>query len=148
MKVSMFVFAGFMTAALAAVGDSGRPVIVVGHEQVMAALAGKSQSGTLVRASDLLVMGAFRGKDGQVEVHDKETDVFYIVDGEATLITGGRMLGGKVTAPGQWRGTSIEGGEAHHLVKGDVIVIPAGIPHWFKTVPHTISYFVVKVLKP
>jgi len=40
-----------------------------------------------------------------------------------------------------------EGGETHHLSKGDVIVVPAGTPHWFKEVPESISYYVVKVLK-
>lgn len=148
MKISAVVFAILMIAGLTAAGDAGPAVTFVGHEQVMAALGGKSHSETLVKASDLLVMGAYRAQNGQVEVHDKETDVFYIVEGEATLITGGKMLGGKVTSPGQWRGTRIEGGEAHHMEKGDVMVIPAGIPHWFKSVPHTVSYFVVKVLKP
>ncbi len=148
MKVSIFVFAALMTVGLMAAGENARPVTFVGHEQVMAAIDGKTRNGPLVTAADLLVMGYHREEDGHVEVHDKETDVFYIVDGEATLITGGKMLGGKVTSPGQWLGSSIEGGEAHHMVKGDVIVIPAGIPHWFKSVPHSVSYFIVKVLKP
>jgi quercetin dioxygenase-like cupin family protein len=52
-----------------------------------------------------------------------------------------------VNRPGQQVGTSIEGGETHHLAKGDVIVVPAGMPHWFKEVPSTISYYVVKVVK-
>ena len=57
------------------------------------------------------------------------------------------MVGGKVTAPGQSRGTDIQGGRSQRLAKGDVIVIPAGIPHWFKEVPQSISYYVVKVIK-
>jgi mannose-6-phosphate isomerase-like protein (cupin superfamily) len=82
---------------------------------------------------------------GVVEVHTKETDIFYVVDGAATFITGGSMIGGKETSPGEWRGTDIQGGDSHSLVQGDVIVIPAGTPHWFKTVPSAIHYFVVKV---
>jgi uncharacterized protein YjlB len=70
-----------------------------------------------------------------------------VVDGEATFVTGGKMVGGKVVSPGQWEGTDIQGGKVHHLTKGDVMVIPAGIPHWFKDVPHSVTYFVVKVLK-
>src|SRR5690349_15282900 len=84
----------------------------VPHDKVAASLA---KSGPLVTASDLLVQGSHRDKGGQVEVHDKETDVLYIVDGEATFITGGKMVGGKVTKPGQHLGTNIEGGETHHL---------------------------------
>jgi quercetin dioxygenase-like cupin family protein len=96
----------------------------------------------------LLVQGSHREAAGQVEVHDKETDVLYIVDGEGTFAYGGRMVGGKVTRPGQWLGSDIVGGETHRLVKGDVFVVPAGVPHWFKEVPKSVSYFVVKVLKP
>ena len=56
------------------------------------------------------------------------------------------MVGGKLTEPGQHLGGDIQGGQVHKLSKGDVIVIPAGTPHWFKEVPHSISYYVVKVL--
>jgi quercetin dioxygenase-like cupin family protein len=58
------------------------------------------------------------------------------------------MVGGRVTSPNQLRGKSITGGEVHSLTKGDVMVIPAGLPHWFKEVPHSVDYYVVKVLKP
>jgi quercetin dioxygenase-like cupin family protein len=83
-----------------------------------------------------------------VEVHDKQTDVIYVTDGEATFVTGGTMKGGRATGPGQQLGDSITGGTTHQLHKGDVIVVPAGMPHWFKTVPGEVSYFVVKVIKP
>ena len=106
-----------------------------------------AKGGTLVTRPDLLVQGSHRDKAGQVEVHDKETDVLYILDGEATFVYGGTMVGGKTTRADQWLGTDITGGETHHVVKGDVFVIPAGVPHWFKAVPSSISYFVVKVIK-
>lgn len=125
----------------AAVSDG---VTFVSHDKVEAALA---KGGPLVTASNLIVQGSHRDKAGQVEVHEKETDVIYMQDGEATFVTGGRMIDGKLIRPGQYMGKEIQGGESHHLVKGDVIVVPAGTPHWFKEVPGTISYFVVKVLK-
>ena len=81
-------------------------------------------------------------------MHNKETDIFYVIDGEATLVTGGTVVGGKTTAPDQIRGTEVQGGETHHLAKGDFIVIPAGTPHWFKEVPKSINYYTVKVVKP
>jgi len=58
------------------------------------------------------------------------------------------MTGGRVTRPGQWLGTDITGGETRRLTKGDWIVVPAGIPHWFKEVSPQVSYSVVKVIKP
>ena len=134
------LFAGALL--IPAAGSDG--VTFVSHDKVSTALA---KGGPLVTASNLLVQGSHRDKAGQVEVHDKETDVIYVQDGEATFVTGGKMIDGKLTRPGQYLGKEIQGGESHHLVKGDVIVVPAGTPHWFKEVPGTVSYFVVKVLK-
>src|SRR5262249_56733361 len=85
-----------------------------------------AKGGTLVTRPDLLVQGSHRDKAGQVEVHDKETDVLYILEGEATFVFGGTMVGGKLARPEQWLGTDITGGETHRVAKGDGFVIPAG----------------------
>jgi len=132
-----------LTTALLLTAADG--VTYVAHDKVAESL---NKGGTLVTASNLKVSGSHRDKAGQVEVHDKETDTIYVVDGEATFVTGGTMVGGKVSAPDQHLGTDIKGGQSHHLTKGDVIVVPAGVPHWFKEVPKSVSYYVVKVLKP
>ena len=131
------------TLTLSAAADDS--VTYVDHDKVAAAL---KKGGPLVNASNLLVSGSHRDKAGQVEVHDKETDVIYVTDGTATFVTGGTMIGGKVTKPDQHIGTDIQGGQTHRLSKGDVVVVPAGTAHWFKEVPQSISYYVVKVLKP
>ncbi len=73
---------------------------------------------------------------------------FHILDGDATFVTGGKMVGGKTTAPGQIRGTGIDGGQTMQLHKGDVVVIPAGTPHWFKEVPARVVYYTVKAIRP
>lgn len=141
----LLTLATLLTATFlaAATGDASG-VTYVDHGKVAAAL---DKGGPLVSAPNLLVSGSHRDKAGQVEVHDKETDVIYVVDGTATFVTGGTMVGGKVNKPGQHLGTDIQGGQTHHLSKGDVIVVPAGTPHWFKEVPQSVSYYVVKVLK-
>ena len=110
--------------------------------------AAAAKGGALVTAPDLIVMVIRRTAAGQVELHDKETDTLYVLDGSATVVTGGTMLGGTVTAPGQQRGTEIKGGRSYKVTKGDVMVIPAGVPHWFKEVPSSIDYYVVKVIAP
>jgi glc operon protein GlcG len=107
-----------------------------------------AKGGSLVTETGYTVSMNSRNANGQVEVHEKETDIFYVTQGEATLVTGGKMLGGKVSRPNQLLGTDIEGGETHHLTKGDVVVIPAGTPHWFKQVPQSVQYFVVKSIQP
>jgi len=140
MKLMLALSTLFLAAVLlSAAGDA--KVTYIGHDQV-------AKGGTLATAPDLNVAINHRTGPGQVEVHDKETDTFYVLDGSATVVTGGTMIGGKVTAPGQQRGTDIKEGQAQQLTKGDVMVIPAGVPHWFKEVPKSIDYYTVKVIKP
>ena len=116
----------------------------VSHEIV----AGCTKAGSFANTPEYTVTCSYRNGPGVVEIHPKETDVIYVLDGAATFVTGGTAKNIKADDPLQPRGTDIQGGEAHHLVKGDVIVVPAGQPHWFKEVPASVSYFVVKVLKP
>jgi glc operon protein GlcG len=125
--------------------STGAGTVYVDADKVAAAIA---KGGNLVTASDLTVLGAHRDQAGQVEVHDKETDVIYIIEGDGTFVTGGKMVGGKQSRPNQWLGSDITGGESRSLHKGDIIVVPAGTPHWFKQVPKSVNYLVVKALKP
>jgi mannose-6-phosphate isomerase-like protein (cupin superfamily) len=135
-----------LTAAALLIAVGAAPgVTYLDHDKVAAAIA---KGGTMVSTPEYIVLGSHREKAGQVEVHDKETDIIYVTDGDATLITGGTAVGMAVTRPGQSLGTEIKDGETHHLAKGDVIVIPAGVPHWFKEVNPSVSYFVVKSVKP
>jgi quercetin dioxygenase-like cupin family protein len=113
----------------------------VSTEQLAAAVA---TGGPLAHGSDYIVSVSRRDKGGQSEVHDDETDTFYIMEGDATFVTGGTLEGAKTTGPGQIRGSGINGGTTHMLSKGDVITIPKGIPHWFKEVPKLVVYYVVK----
>jgi mannose-6-phosphate isomerase-like protein (cupin superfamily) len=135
----------FVAAAVLQTTAQSPAVTFVGHDTVAEALA---KGGSLVTASNLTVSGNHRMVPGQVEVHERETDIFYVVEGEATVVTGGTMVGGRQTGPGQLRGTDVQGGESRRLQKGDVMVIPAGIPPWFKAVSPTINYLTVKVIKP
>jgi mannose-6-phosphate isomerase-like protein (cupin superfamily) len=104
----------------------------------------KMASETLATYGNHLTMLAHREGDGEVEVHDKMADVFYIVSGEATLIVGGTVVGGHPTTPGETRGTSITGGEKKMLGAGDAVHIPAKVPHQM-LVGKKVTYFVVKV---
>jgi mannose-6-phosphate isomerase-like protein (cupin superfamily) len=116
----------------------------VSHETV----AGCTKPGSFANTPDYIVTCSYRTAPGVVEVHAKETDVIYVLDGAATFVTGGTAQNLKSDDPLQPRGTDIQGGETHRLVKGDVIIVPAGQPHWFKEVPSSVSYFVVKSVKP
>ena len=86
-----------------------------------------------------------REKAGMAEVHEQDADLIRVVDGNATLVTGGSVVDPAPTGPGEIRGKSIDGGETFQLAKGDVVVVPAGVPHWFKDVTNPFLYYVVKV---
>jgi len=92
-----------------------------------------------------MVHASRRDGAGQAEVHVKDTDIIYMLDGSTTFVTGGTVIGGKTTAPDEIRGTSVEHGETRRLAKGDVIIVPNGTPHWFKDVDGPVLYYVVKV---
>ena len=78
------------------------------------------------------------------EVHEKDTDILYVLEGSATLVTGGKVVDAKTSAPDEVRGARIDGGESRQLAPGDVVVVPAGTPHWFQAVPGPFDYYVVK----
>jgi glc operon protein GlcG len=86
-----------------------------------------------------------RERDGKAEVHARDTDILHVLEGTATLVTGGQVVGGKTTAPDELRGDTISAGDMRPLVKGDVVIIPNGVPHLFKEVNAPFLYYVVKV---
>jgi glc operon protein GlcG len=90
-----------------------------------------------------MVHASRREKPGMAEIHTKDADIVYVLDGAATLVTGGSAVDAKETEPDELRGSSIIGGEAHELKKGDVIIVPAGVPHWFREVSNPFLYYVV-----
>ncbi len=92
-----------------------------------------------------MVHASHRDAAGMVEIHELDTDIVYVLKGTATLVTGGTPVDTKSTAPHEIRGTTVQNGETRHLVPGDVIIIPNGVPHWFQEVSAPFDYYVVKV---
>ncbi len=85
---------------------------------------------------------------GMAEIHTRDTDIVYVLEGTATFVTGGTMVEAKTTAPDEIRGARIDGGTTRSLEKGDLVVVPNGVPHWFKEVKGPFLYYVVKVTAP
>ena len=89
---------------------------------------------------------SFRSRDGEAEIHENFADVFYILDGRTTLVTGGKVVGARLTKPGETRGSSIEGGTRQELRAGDVAHVPAGLPHQMLVAgDKTVTCLVLKV---
>ena len=96
------------------------------------ARAGDGQaSETLREYPQHRIMLSFRSRNGEVEVHEKFADVFYVLAGAATLVTGGTVRGARIVAPGETRGDAIEGGASQALRPGEFVHVPAGTPHQF-----------------
>jgi len=91
---------------------------------------------------------AHREGPGMAEVHDTVADVLVISEGQVTFVYGGTVVGGKTSAPGETRGDSITGGTEVKLGPGDIMHVPAKIPHQMKLAPGAkLTYFVVKVVQ-
>lgn len=99
-------------------------------------------------ASEVPVIGIRRTTSGRSEMHADFTDVWYVIEGAGVLVTGGTIVAGIDTAPGEVRGKGIRDGNSRRVRKGELAVIPAGTPHWLSAVEgKEILYIVVKVPK-
>jgi glc operon protein GlcG len=133
------------TSAPTAMMPAPGPVEALASAEVTAAFkAGKP----LLENGQFKIHASRRETAGMAEVHTRDTDIVYVLDGSATLVTGGTVVNGATTGMDEIRGASISGGETRQLVKGDVVVVPNGVPHWFKQVNGPLLYYVVKVTAP
>jgi mannose-6-phosphate isomerase-like protein (cupin superfamily) len=92
---------------------------------------------------------------GVAAVHFKVTEIYHVIDGAGTLVTGGTMVNAKTRPPDSTAvkledgpgasGTAIQGGVSRRIKAGDVVIIPAGVPHWFSEIEGSITYLVVRV---
>ncbi len=123
-------------------GTASTPTVTYLDSKTVAAAFVKGQP--LLENNQYKIHASHRDGPGKAEVHEHETDIIYVLEGTATFVTGGKVVGGEITAPGEIRGAGIEGGETRKLVKGDVIIVPQGVPHWFKDLKAPFNYYVVK----
>ncbi len=121
---------------------AGGPVTQLSAEQVRAAFA---KGAPLVETGAYKIHASRRDAAGLAEIHERDTDLIYVLEGRARFVTGGRIAGAREVAPGELRGPAIEGGDARELAAGQVIVVPQGTPHWFERVDGAFVYYVVKV---
>lgn len=120
------------------------PVMYFNRERVSAAFV---KGSVLVDGENrnYMVHASHRDRPGLAEIHALDTDIIYVLEGSATFVTGGTIVGGKTIEPNEIRGTSISGGDTRKITKGDVVIIPNNVAHWFKEVSGPFNYYVVKV---
>lgn len=136
------VAAKALQAPMAASMKAPAQVVYMESARVAAAFA---KGAALLEVDGYKVHASHREAPGVAEIHTCDTDVIYVLDGTATFVTGGTATENKTTAPEEIRGKDIQGGETRKLVKGDLVIVPPGVPHWFKEIPGPFNYYVVKV---
>jgi len=117
--------------------------------QIQAAIAKKGAM--IANVPELGVSIAASGRDmpGNPEMHEGNSEIYYVIGGAATFLSGGTLENAKTSRPGHQSGTAIIGGTTYELKAGDGVVIPPGVPHQFKAVsPQGIQYYVVNANKP
>jgi mannose-6-phosphate isomerase-like protein (cupin superfamily) len=143
MKYVTAIVVSFALGVFVAAAGVPMSVHYVGHDKVASTMV---KGGQIISDNGLIVL-ANRAVQRDAEMHANTNHVFIIVDGEGTFVTGGKLVNPKVISPGQTRADAIEGGEVHHLTKGDVITIPANTPHWWKDTSATgsVGYYAINL---
>ena len=132
-----------LLSALALGGGTRKAdVSFLGRADVDAAFA---KGMPLIEVEGYKIHASRREADGMAEIHERDTDIVYVLGGSAMLVTGGVAVDAKTTAPEEIRGSDIKGGQSRKISKGDLIVIPNGTPHLFRDVQAPLTYYVVKV---
>ena len=102
----------------------------------------------LIETEAYKIHASRREAAGMAEIHTRDTDIIYVLEGTATIVTGGEAVNSKPIAQEELRGVSISGGETRQLSKGDLLVVPNGMPHQFTKTSNPFLYYVVKTTAP
>lgn len=92
----------------------------------------------LIRNAPYNVNLEYRASIGPAALHEKEVEMFYVVEGSGTLVTGGKLTNEKRNNADNLGGTGIEGGNVREVAKGDFFFVPANTPHWFSKINGTL----------
>jgi mannose-6-phosphate isomerase-like protein (cupin superfamily) len=103
------------------------------------------RGGVIAQDEGWRVHATERDAPGRAEMHEGDTDVWYVVAGGGTLVTGGTIVEASVTGPGEHRGPAIRGGSELAIAAGDLVSIRPGVAHWIKAVDGRLRYLTVKV---
>ena len=159
MRAALVLAAATLSASTASSVRAQTPARVSNAVQVLstsrlAALADSLPAGAInsiqiAQWDGLSNMIGRRDTSGVHERHEAFTDIFVVQRGRARLLYGGTAEGERASSPGEWRGGTIRGGTEAEIKTGDIVVIPAGVPHHLLLRPgESFYYFVFKVAKP
>jgi mannose-6-phosphate isomerase-like protein (cupin superfamily) len=90
----------------------------------------------------------YRAQVSTAAVHEREAELFYVIEGSATMVTGGKLVNQGRSNPENLSGTGVEGGTSRHVAKGDFIFVPENTPHWFSAIDGTLILMSLHVPRP
>jgi mannose-6-phosphate isomerase-like protein (cupin superfamily) len=147
-RTAIAAFAGLLAAAAAAapaIADEPHYASSVQLHALVAKMTEGLATAPVPTGPGAVVLAAHRDRTGQVEVHTRLNDELIAQDGHAKILVGGRVEGNRETAPNEWRGGTIVGGQSFDMSPGDVLWIPAGLPHQVVVSPGaSFNYLAVK----
>jgi mannose-6-phosphate isomerase-like protein (cupin superfamily) len=102
----------------------------------------------IVQAAPYRANLEYRAGTAPASVHEKEAELFYVIDGSATIVTGGSLTEERRTNPDNRTGTGITGGTPRRITKGDFVLVPDNTAHWINGVDGVITLMSVHIPKP
>jgi mannose-6-phosphate isomerase-like protein (cupin superfamily) len=156
MQPIRIVLALTLLAAVAGAQSAPPDKIVATSSEIMAMVAkakAERKADQPTFAQPLLALAPYganleyRAAIGPSAVHKKYAEFFYVVDGSATLVTGGKLVNEKSNGD-NLSGTGIEGGSPRQVAKGDFVIVPEGTPHWFSTINGNITLMSFRLPRP
>jgi mannose-6-phosphate isomerase-like protein (cupin superfamily) len=103
---------------------------------------------TILRLAPYSANLEYRGAVGPAATHEKEAEMFFVMDGGGTLVTGGKLMGETRTNAENLSGTAIDGGKSQDVAKGDFFIVPENTPHWFSKINGTLVLMSLHVPRP
>jgi mannose-6-phosphate isomerase-like protein (cupin superfamily) len=146
MQVWKLVFAAALTGGLAMAQRAPQPDKLFTSAADIQAMIAKAKAerkdqamigSNIVRSTTHSAGLEYRAAVGPASTHMKEAEMFYVIEGSGTLVTGGKLANEKVNGDNS-SGTAIEGGDSRKVAKGDFIMVPEGTPHWFSAIDGTL----------
>ncbi len=161
MKDTIIIFCVVFTAVTFTSAQSGpvsptKPVVVRSKQQIadvmkeIKAAEGNKQVDVVPQAGDQMRVAIFhdeKRENDQHEVHDASDDIYYVLEGEATLMLGGSLVEPNQISTGEWRSKSAAGGREVKIKKGDLAVVPRGTPHQRTVTGKGFSMILIKVFR-
>ena len=146
-KLISTVVIGLISSSVPAAGDTGYGTYLSAHELAAKVVHGSGSPFEVPGTAGYKVIVIERTSTGDAEVHMEWNDIFVVQHGHAKILVGGQIKGNHETTPGEWRGGEMTGAKEYSLAEGDLLLIPAGLPHKAVVADGAFTYLAIKTRK-